>query len=617
MEHDFPRIAVLIGVLGVGAQWLAWRLNFPAIILLTVAGLAAGPGLGLMHPERELGGLFEPLIGLFVAVILFEGGLNLKLHEVRDAGAGLRRLVTLGVALSWGLTTVLAHWVGQLSWPVALLFGAISVVTGPTVIMPLLRQARLHRRASSYLKWEGIVNDPIGALLAVLIFEYFVFRRGQVPLSTAALGVLLALGIAVLLGGGIGYGLGRAFRSGSIPEFLKAPVILVTVLTVYVLANRLQRESGLLAATALGLVLANLRLPSIEDLRRFNEYLSVLLVSGVFILLTADLDTARLTRLDWHAALLIIAVILIVRPVAVVLSTIGAGMPWRERALMAWIAPRGIVAAATAGFFAPRMAQAGYGDAKELVPLVFALIAATVILHGLSLGWVGRRLRLASEKATGVLIVGASPWTVELARTLSDLDVPVLIVDASWSRLRHARLSGQRVYFGEILSELREQALELSDIASLLAATPNDAYNALVCTHFAPELGTHAVFQLPMHSGTQDDPKALAPSARGTIAFGEDAVFEELLRRYYAGWRFQKTRLTETFNYERYTESCGAHMVPILLVHPDGNVTISAQSNPLVPKPGDTFLSFCPPHEQQATLTASGPERQRQVSAPT
>lgn len=599
MEQEFARIVVLIGVLGIGAQWLAWRLNFPAIILLTVAGLVAGPGFGWLNPSRDLGGLLEPLIGLFVALILFEGGLNLKLHEVREAGAGVRRLVTFGVALTWAFTTALAHWVGGLSWPVALLFGAISVVTGPTVIMPLLRQARLHRRAASFLKWEGIVNDPIGALLAVLVFEYFVFRHGQTPLSEVALGILLAVAIAAALGGGVAYLLGLAFRRGAIPEFLKAPMLLVTVLTVYVLADRLQRESGLLAATALGLVLANMRLPSIEDLRRFNEYLTVLLVSGVFILLTADLDASKLAQLNWHSAALLIAIVIAARPLAVYLATVGVAMPWRERVLLGWMAPRGIVAAATAGFFGARMVEAGYPDANLLVPLVFALVGATVIVHGLSIGWVSRRLGLASEKASGVLIVGASPWTVELSQALTDLGVPVLIVDASWSRLRHARLSGQRVFFGEILSELREQALELSDIAYLLAATPNDAYNALVCTNFAPDLGTHAVFQLPMHAGGEQDPKALAPSARGTVVFGEPAVFEELLRRYYAGWRFQKTRLTKSFDYEQYKRSCGEDMIPILLLHADETLSFNTPTQPLAPKTGDAFLSFCPPKRDE------------------
>ncbi len=250
-------------------------------------------------------------------------------------------------------------------------------------------------------------------------------------------------------------------------------------------------ESGPLAATLLGITLGNLKLPSIDEIRRFKEYIALLAVSGVFVLLTADLDPAILLELDWRSALLLATVMFVLRPVTIFLSTIGAGMALAERALLAWIAPRGVVAAAVAGVFGPALARAreGYAGAELLLPLVFAPILLSVVVHGFTLGPLARALGLSARRANGVLIVGASSWTVGLAQVLKEKGVPVMIADTSWHRLRQARLAGIKVYYGEILSEAAEQELELNEYGTLFAATDNDAYNSLVCSRFAAELG--------------------------------------------------------------------------------------------------------------------------------
>lgn len=595
MESQLTQSLVLIAVLGMGAQWLAWRLNLPAIVLLVGVGLLVGPGLGWIKPSADLGPLLAPIIGLGVAVILFEGGLNLKLHELKTAASGVKRLVLAGVPLSWSLGTAAAHYIGGLSWPVALVFGAIAVVTGPTVIMPLLRQARLKRRPASYLKWEGIINDPIGALLAVLVFEHIVYAGGGTTVSAEFWGIGLALGAAAALGASGGFALAKAFVRGAVPEYLKPPIILAVVLAVYLLANRVQDEAGLLAVTVMGLVLGNMRLPSIEELRRFKEYMTIVLVSAVFILLTADLDTATLMRLDWQSAALLIAILLLVRPVSVLLATMGTDMEWRERVLVAWIAPRGIVAAAVAGVFAPQLVARGYPDAELLVPVVFALILLTVFAHGFSIGWVARRLGLASLSRNGVLIVGASPWSTALARILKDMEIPVLLVDTSWHRLRPARLEGIPVHFGEILSETVEESLDLSEIGYLLAATDNDAYNALVCTRFASELQRSRVFQLPMYAADEHNPKGVTPTLRGNIAFGEGAQHEELTRRFYHGWEFQKTRITDGYTFDDYRRDCPREAILMLARRGESDILFNTAKTPLDPKTDDTLIAFAPP----------------------
>jgi NhaP-type Na+/H+ or K+/H+ antiporter len=591
-EHIAFAVVGVLG-LGIGAQWLAWRFRVPAIILLSVAGLVAGPWLGFINPTESMGELLRPLISLCVAIILFEGGLSLQLAELKQAASGVRRLVYLGAPLAWVVCSACAYFIAGLDGATSLVFGAIMVVTGPTVIMPLLRQAALNRRTASFLKWEGIVNDPIGALLAVIVFQFFVFSGEGSGLSQ----VFQSLGLAMLSGlvfGGVGGWLtGVAFRAGMVPEYLKSPVMLCLVLTVYTVSNYMQHEAGLLAVTIMGIVVANMNLPGFGDMRRFKEYITIMLVSVVFVLLTADLDVSSLTSISWRGAALIAAILFVARPVAVLLATINAQMEFRERLLLAWIAPRGIVAAATAGVMGPRLVDAGY-DAAILLPLVFAIIFATVVSHGLTLNWLANRLGLASRHRDSVVIVGASPWTIELARTLKDLDVNVLLADSSWHNLRPARLAGIPVFYGEILSEFAEESVELAHVHTVLAATSNDAYNALVCKSIAPEVGQSQVFQLPMGGTDDDDPRTVSRQVRGNIAFDKEAVFEKLWRNYVRGYSFSKTRLSESYTYSDFLGDKTADALTILILTPDGNVQFVSAKSSVEPKIGDTVVYFSP-----------------------
>ncbi|MGA9851508.1 MAG: sodium:proton antiporter [Gammaproteobacteria bacterium] len=592
MHLDLAGAIALILVLGIAAQWLAWRVKLPAIILLTVTGLVAGPGLHILQPSLQFGHALETIISLSVAVVLFDGGLNLRFHELQHAAAGVRRLVYLGVPISFGLYSLATHYIGGLSWPVAMVFGAIIVVTGPTVILPLLRQTKLTRRIASYLKWEAIINDPIGALLAVLVFEYFIYSSGGGFSSKVAWDLGTAIAVGGICGGGVAYLLGRAFRRHVVPEYLKLPITLALVIGVFVAANAMQDESGLLAATVMGIVMGNMHLPGIEEMRRFKEYITILLVSTIFILLTANLNPRILGHLRWDGALLIVVIMLAARPIAVWIATIGAGMHNRERLLLAWIAPRGVVAAATVGVLAPRLQAAGYADADLLVPLMFVLVFATVLVHGLTLERVARTFGLAAAVSNRLLIVGASPWTTEFARILIESSANALVVDNSWHRLSGPRLAGIPVYYGEILSESAEASLELYDVGILLAATDNDAYNALVCTAFAPVMGRGVAFQLPMFAAEADDPKGVTRGMRGRIAFSEEALYEELWRRLNQGWIFQKTHITETYTYEKYLADCPEGTLQLMAIKNGGGLLLHAQSAPFAPVAGDTVISF-------------------------
>jgi NhaP-type Na+/H+ or K+/H+ antiporter len=597
MTHHLTEILALLIVIGIAAQWIGWRFQIPAIILLSLSGLLIGPIFGVFQPSEALGDAYQPLINLAVAAILFEGGLSLHFAELRQAASGVNRLVTVAVVLSLSLTAAAAHWIGGLSWAVALIFGAIMIVTGPTVILPLLRQARLKRRPASYLKWEGIVNDPIGALLVVVLFDYVAgpgagsgAGAGAGPLDEALLRMATGVAAALLLGGVGGWLLGRAFLAGKVPEYLKGPLALATAIGVYALSNMVLDEAGLIAATVLGIVLGNMNLPSIGEIRRFKEYVGILLVSGVFLLLTADLDPQIMAAMDWRSGALIAVVIFVVRPVAVWVSTLGAGMTWEERALVGWIAPRGVVAAAVAGVFGPALAERGFAGAEQLLPLVFTLILLTVVLHGFSLGWMARRLHLSARRRGGLIIAGGTAWSNGLAKALHERDVPVIVADNAWHRLRSARLAGVPVYFGELLSEHAEYALELGAYGNLLAAGNNDAYNALVCAHFAPELGTQKVFQLA--SGESAESRRPSADARGRIAFSSKVQYEDLQRHWYQGWGFHGTRITESFNLEAMQASLPKGAIPLLVIDNDHEVTLIEGGKPIKAAAGQRVLWF-------------------------
>ncbi|MBC7178900.1 MAG: sodium:proton antiporter, partial [Roseovarius sp.] len=402
----------LVGVLGVGAQWLAWRLRLPSIVLMLLAGLVVGPLLGWFIPDRDLGEIYRPLIGVAVAIILFEGGLTLELERLGEEQAAVRRLVYIGAPLGWLLATAAMMVTMGIPWQAAAVFGGVLVVTGPTVIAPMLRQARLRRRPAQLLQWEAIINDPIGVLIAVLVLEIVLVVEGGMTAGEAVLALLAGIGFAAAVGVLSGLGLARMFQRGLVPEYMKVPVLFVLVTAVFAVTDALLHESGLLAVTLMGMVMANAKLASHAELHRFKEHAALLLVSGVFILMAASLDFASLTALDWRAAVFVIAVIAVVRPLQVLLPMLGTTTPWRERLLVASTGPRGVVMIAVSGLFGDKLVEVGVAEGALLAPLAFVLVLSTVILHGFTLSGIARLLGLSGGGRPGVLIVGGSPFSV-------------------------------------------------------------------------------------------------------------------------------------------------------------------------------------------------------------
>lgn len=596
----------LIGVLGIGAQWLAWRFNLPAIVLMAIAGIVAGPILGLFTAllpegtpagsppiEALFGDFYRPLIGIAVAVILFEGGLTLNFSEIKGLTKGVRRLVMPGVPIAWALGTLVGHYIAGLSLPIAILFAGIMVVTGPTVIIPLLRQSKLDSRPATLLKWEGIVNDPIGALLAVFVYEVLTFDISHGTSSQIAGTLLLASLLASLLGFALAHMIAFLFRNGHVPEYLKPPVLLACVLVCFEVANQLQHEAGLLSVTVMGVTLANARIASINELRHFKENITILLVSGVFVMLTANLTWDVIAAFDVRMMMFIVAMLFVVRPITVFVSTIGSGLPLSERVLVGWIAPRGIVAVAVSSFFGASLVESGFPDGEKLIPLAFGMVFATVVLHGFSIAPLAKLLGLASKKRPGVLIAGASPWSIVLASKLMEMDIPVTVADTSWRRLRPARLANIPTYYGELLSEVTEHHIDLNRYGYLLAVSGNEAHNALVCTDLAPDLGRAQIFQLNARGKGEDDRQALSFTLQGRTLLHSATGLDDLLGRHYSGWVYQRTKLSGEYTPDIYKAEMEEQSEIVAIKRRDA-LLFASQEAPVKPEIGDIVLAYVP-----------------------
>jgi len=609
MEQQALVIA-LIGALGIGAQWVAWRTGWPAIALMLAAGVVAGPIAGLIVPERTFGALLEPMISVAVALILFEGGLSLNFRELRKTEGAVTRLMMIGIPLGWSLGALACYYIAGLVWPVAILFAGILVVTGPTVVIPLLRQSNIGPRPRAILKWEAIVNDPFGALCAVITYEYL--RR--VDDGGTLLSVVAALLGAAVVSGLIGYAMARAiawtFPRGHVPEYLKAPVLLVAVIGTFVLSNLIQQETGLLAVTVMGVAVANMRLDSLRDIHPFKENVTVLLISGVFVLLSASLDFAALRLFEWRFAAFLFALLFLVRPATVLIALAFSKIPWNERLLIAWIAPRGVVAVAVSGLFALRLNQLGYGNGDILVTLSFAVVVATIVAHGFSIRHVARWLKVTGADQKGLLIVGSTSWSVSLARQLQSLGLPVMIADTSWQRLSAARQAGIETYHGEILAETTDDRLDFTQFQVLAATTENEAYNALVCSEFAHEIGRDSVYQLG-GSGDDEDRRSLPEALRGRAMFTAGHGVEDILRREAAGWTFRKTRISEQFNFDDARSLLPDEADMLFVLRKDGRIRFFTHAARPTPQSGDVVVSFGPsrhgdPDANRTFQTAEG-----------
>ncbi|WP_028630301.1 MULTISPECIES: sodium:proton antiporter [Pseudomonas] len=588
---------ILLGLGGIGAaalfcQWLAWRLRLPAILFLLLAGILAGPATGLLDPQALFGPLLFPLISLSVALILFEGSLTLHFSEWREIGTVVRRMVTVGALITWAVIAVATHWLLGFSWELSLLFGTLTLVTGPTVIVPMLRVVRPRSSIANILRWEGIVIDPIGALLAVVVFSFIVSRDdGGWSASLSTFAAVIACGTALGAAGGWLFGL--VLRRHWLPEYLQNLAALAAVLGVFIGANLLVHESGLLAVTVMGMGLANMRGVDVRQILHFKENLSVLLISGLFILLAARLDFAALVAMG-PATLLLLAVIqFVARPLNVAVSTLGSSLNWRERALLAWIAPRGIVAAAVSAIFSLRLMEAGHEQAQLLVPLTFLVIIGTVVLQSATSRPLARLLNVAEPAPSGFLIIGANPVAREVGKALQNLDIRVLLTDSSWENIRAARMENLPTYFGNPTSQHAEAHLDLVGLGHLLALSPSSELNALACMHFRHDFSAQRRFTLPSgNESRRSDKHRTSDTVRGRPLGNQALTYPQFASYLSKGADVRTTTLTATFGWSEYQALHGDRATLLLALDPRGWTHLAGQPLDFTPEKDWTLVSL-------------------------
>jgi NhaP-type Na+/H+ or K+/H+ antiporter len=585
---------MLAGMLMIGflAQWLAWRVKLPAILFLLLAGILLGPVSGVLDPDKLLGGLLFPIVSLAVALILFEGSLTLRFHELPGIGHVVRGLVSYGAVTALLLLALAAHIVAGLSWSIALLFGALACVTGPTVIAPMLRTLRPNARIANTLRWEGIVIDPLGALFAVLIFEAIVSRQ-----EGHTIGIFIAtIGCGSVIGALAAVLVGYLLRRQMIPEYLQNYAVLAAVLLAFSVSNGITHESGLLAVTIMGIALGNMRGVHIDDILDFKESLTTVLVSVLFILLAARLHWPLPNGMLLAGIMLFVIAQLIVRPVTVLLASLGSGLTWRERALIAWVAPRGIVAASVSALFALRLDALGVSGGDALVPLVFILIIGTVVFQSATARPLAKWLKVAEPEPRGLLIFGSDHVARAIAGALNEAGFHVLLADDDWEGIRLARMEGLSTFFGNPTSPHSERHLDLTGIGRLLALSTHRERNSLACVHYRQEFGREKVYRLRNLTPQENtDRAALSGNLLAPPLFQEEMTHGRFAEMLGQGWRIKSTRLSTTFDWPHFIEQYGSSTVLMFGVEEKGALRVASAKRELEPKAGWLVIALVPP----------------------
>ena len=500
-----------IVILGIMAQWLAWRFKIPAILPLILVGLAVGPlstfftadGSKLIEPIWDGdSGLFPGdslfyFVSLAIGIILFEGGLTLRKGEILNVGPVILKLITIAVIITFFGAGVAAHFIFELTWQISFLFAALIIVTGPTVITPILRNIPLKKDISAILKWEGILIDPIGALVAVLMFEFISAGTGTEFTETA----LMEFGKIVLFGFTFGFtfahALAFAIKKNVIPHYLLNVLTLATVLGVFVLADLFAHESGLLAVVVMGMVMGNINLPNLKELLYFKESLSVLLISILFILLAANINMEDLLLVyDIKALILFATVVLVVRPLGVFISSIGSSLKTNEKLFISWVGPRGIVAAGIASLFGIELANQGVPGAEYITPLVFMIVLGTVLLNATTARLFAQLVGVFLKNSQGILIIGASTISRLIASYLKKNKRHVVLVDSNGSNIKKARELGLDAIQENVYSDDLINNIELSDVGYLMALTGNSEVNLNAIEKFRKHFGENGSFRV-------------------------------------------------------------------------------------------------------------------------
>ena len=603
---------LLSGVVGIGiaAQWLAWYLKQPSILFLLLIGIIVGPILGVFDPDLVLGELMFPFISLGVAIILFEGSLTLEFDEIKQHGSVVQMLVSVGVLITIAIVALSTYLLFDVDPLIALLFGALVCVTGPTVIMPLLRSVRPNKTISNILKWEGIIIDPIGAIAVVLVYEYIISGGEASSILLFAKIVVLATGMG--LAGA--WALAFLMRKHMIPEFLRNVFTLSFVLVLFSISNHLEHESGLLTVTVLGVALANWPKFPRDTILEFNESLTILLVSVLFIILAARVELESLLSVGFAGIVLLVIVMFVARPLSVWASSIGSNLKTNEKLMISWIGPRGIVAAAISSLFAIRLQEYDIQGVELLVPLVFLVIIGTVMIQGLGAKMVGNFLGVREPETNGILVVGSNPIALLVATSLKDQGFDVIVAHNNYTNIASARMSGLRTYFGNPVSDHADHHLDLIGIGRLFAMSMDKEMNTLSEIHYRHEFGERKLYRLKFSDekvkSERDDKQA---NFHSQWLF-DDATYTKLASMLSKKARIKITNITDSYSFEQY-KADNKQFVPLYTVDKEGKLhVITDKFDDTVPR-GRKLISLVVDDEVQPKPVDVTPKQEQARAA--
>lgn len=563
---------LLSGVVGIGiaAQWLAWYLKQPSILFLLLIGIIVGPVLGYFDPDLVLGELMFPIISLGVAIILFEGSLTLEFDEIKQHGTVVQMLVSIGVIITIAVVALSTYLLFDVDPLIALLFGALVCVTGPTVIMPLLRSVRPNKTISNILKWEGIIIDPIGAIAVVLVYEYII--SGGEASSFLLFAKIVVLATALGMAGA--WVLAFLMRRHMVPEFLRNVFTLAFVLVLFSISNHLEHESGLLTVTVLGVALANWPNFPRDTILEFNESLTVLLISVLFIILAARVELASLMSVGFAGIILLAIVMFIARPLSVWASSIGSNLKTNEKLMISRIGPRGIVAAAISSLFAIRLQEYDIQGVELLVPLVFMVIIGTVMIQGLGAKMVGNLLGVREPATNGILVVGSNPIALLVATSLRDQGFDVIVAHNNYTNIAGARMSGLRTYFGNPVSDHADHHLDLIGIGHLFAMSTDKELNTLSEIHYRHEFGEQKIFRLKFSDEkVKNERDTKQSNFHSQWLFGKDVTYTKLASMLSKKARIKITNITDSYSFEQY-KADNKQFVPLYTLDKEGKLSV-------------------------------------------
>ncbi|MGB5942517.1 MAG: sodium:proton antiporter [Leeuwenhoekiella sp.] len=577
-------------ILGILAQWTAYKFKIPAILPLILIGLLVGPisttltydnskwiepiwngDSGIFPGER----LFQ-FVSLAIGIILFEGGLTLRLKEVKNVGSVITKLILIGSLVTFFGAGAAAYYIFDLSLRISFLFAALIIVTGPTVITPILRNIPLKKDISAILKWEGILIDPIGALVAVLVFEFITVGAG----SEFTLTALEEFGKIVLFGFTFGFTFAHALafgiRRNFIPHYLLNVFTLAAVLGVFVLSDLFAHESGLLSVVVMGMVMGNMKLPNLKELLYFKESLSVLLISVLFILLSANIEMQELYLIyTWKSALLFAIVVFVLRPIGVFLSSYKSGLKTNEKLFVSWVGPRGIVAAGIASLFGLKLAADGVTDAEYITPLVFMIVLGTVLLNATTARLFAKLVGVFLTNSEGIVIIGASKASRIIGEYLQKNGRHVVLVDSNSNNVQKAKERGLEAIEESIYADNLINNIELNDVGYLMALTGNGDINDYAINRFRDIFGENGSFRL-VTPDEMNNPSS-NPEA-GLFSPTDDFIRLTEVSRNYPSIQEIDAKDTETFKKLLKLTRESDHTIPIFLKDKEGKLHILKSS---------------------------------------